>query len=106
MNSAKSKDEKWKQETKKHFQNAIYRVLHEISKIIASFAEIVKTCRINDFYTYNLGKQWEIKIKKNKIRTIYISKLLYIVLHERNNNIASVAGHLKFQGKTTFTHSL
>ena len=34
--------------------------------ITASFAELVKTWRINDFYTYNLGKQWEIKIKKSE----------------------------------------
>ena len=29
----------------------------------ASFAELVKSWRVNDFYTYNSGKQWEIKMK-------------------------------------------
>ena len=59
VNSGKSKE----QETM-HFQNATYRVLREISNITASFAELVQSWRINDFYTYNSGKQWQIKTKK------------------------------------------
>ena len=63
VNSGNSKEENSNQETI-HFQNAIYRVLHEMSNITASFAELVKSWRINDFYTYTSGKQGKIKIKK------------------------------------------
>ena len=38
--------------------------------------------------------------------TLLIPKLLYIVLHERHNNTAYLAGHLKFQEKSAFAHSL
>ena len=63
MNSGKSIEENSNQETM-HFQNTINRVFHEISNITASLGEFEKSRIINDFYTYNSGKQWETKIKK------------------------------------------
>ena len=45
---------------------------------------------------YTLGKQWEIKIKKIRIGTLYIPKLSYIDFHERSNNTGSFVRYLKF----------
>ena len=41
------------------------------------FRRTPKISRINDFYRSILGELWEIKIKKNKISTLYILKLLF-----------------------------
>ena len=101
MNSGKSKEENEDQETI-HFQNAIYRVLHEISNITASFAELVKSWRINNCYTYTSGKQWGIKMEK--LDTIHSE--IGIHCFPRKNNTGSFAGSLKFQEKSAFTHLL
>ena len=58
--------------------------------------------RKHDFYTFISGLTRQNKINKTRIRAIYIFKLLYRVLHERSNVIASFAEHLKFQEKMTF----
>ena len=129
MNSGKLKKNKKKQDTI-HFENSIYRVIHEGSNITALFAEYLKfqekmifahsfwvnsekskatqlklehytfwNCyikgaplteqyhssfrgaptisRINDFYRSILGGYWGIKIRKNRIWTLYILELLH-----------------------------
>ena len=50
-------------------------VLHERNNIF--FWRTPKISRTNDFYRTILGEYWEIKIKKDTVRTLYILKLLY-----------------------------
>ena len=46
------------------FGNAIYRVIHKRNSIMASFAEHPELSKINEFYTFSLGKKWQIKIRQ------------------------------------------
>ena len=61
------------------FENAKYRVIHKRKNITVTFAEHPEFSKINKFYTYTLGKYWQIKIKQFESGHVYILKMLCTV---------------------------
>ena len=75
VNVDKSKQNDQNQDTI-HFEDAIYRVLHERRNFTAFFRGAREISRINAFFIRILGKCCKIKIKTTRIRTLYILELL------------------------------
>ena len=66
-----------------------------------SFLGEPKISRISDFYRSTLGEWWEIKIiMKSGLYTLWNCYIRDV--HERCNNTAPFAEHLKFQAKNDF----
>ena len=88
--------ELWEIKIKKKIESGHYtseipicRVLDERSNIVFSFAEHLKSQKVNYFCTCSLGRFQQIKTK-----TLVFEIATYSVLEERCNNIGSFAEHL------------
>ena len=53
-----------------HFENAIYRVLHEKKQYYSSFRGAPRISRKKDFYTFTLVQTLQNKINKTRIRAL------------------------------------
>ena len=78
VNSDKSKENNQNQDNL-HFENALYRVLHERSSITASFTEHLKFLEILTFTYMHFQLIVANKNKRNRMSTFYILKALYTV---------------------------
>ena len=59
-----------------NFRITIYRVLNKRSDITAPFMEPQKFEEKKAIKTFTLGEKWQNEMKKTRIRTLYILKLL------------------------------
>ena len=78
-------------------------MIHNRKNIMVSFVKHLELLKINEFYTYTLGKS---KLETIRNSTLYILEMLYTGCSTKKSNMAvSFAEHLKFQEKMTSTHS-
>ena len=89
-----------------HFENVIYKVLHERINVTASFKEHVEYPEKTNCYICDLGNQWQNKKKNMEQDTLHFENAIYMLFLERSNIIASFVEFPKFPEKMSFTPAI
>ena len=90
-----------------YFRNAMYRVLHERSYIVAFFTVCLEFPGKKMSFVHEIwGSIRKLKSKNNNQNILHFENAAYRMLHERYNVVASLTEHLEFSQQINFRHAM